>query len=97
MMRVGIKTVKDKHNLGTIDVTTVLAKSSNVGVAKIALAPGAHGTVRFTLQAEDLAFVGLDLAPRLEPGVDGRRVVLPAARLQESQDETLPRDTGLAS
>jgi cell division protein FtsI (penicillin-binding protein 3) len=35
--RVGIKTVKDKHNLGTIDVTTVLAKSSNVGVAKIAL------------------------------------------------------------
>jgi cell division protein FtsI (penicillin-binding protein 3) len=37
MMRVGIKTVKDKHNLGTIDVTTVLAKSSNVGVAKIAL------------------------------------------------------------
>lgn len=37
MMRVGIKTVKDKHNLGTIDVTTVLAKSSNVGVVKIAL------------------------------------------------------------
>ena len=37
MMRVGIKTVKDKHNLGTIDVTTVLAKSSNVGMAKIAL------------------------------------------------------------
>jgi cell division protein FtsI (penicillin-binding protein 3) len=37
MLRVGIRTVKDKHNLGTIDVTTVLAKSSNVGVAKIAL------------------------------------------------------------
>jgi cell division protein FtsI (penicillin-binding protein 3) len=37
MMRVGIKTLKDKHNLGTIDVTTVLAKSSNVGIAKIAL------------------------------------------------------------
>ena len=36
-MRVGIKTVKDKHNLGTIDVRTVLAKSSNVGVVKIAL------------------------------------------------------------
>ncbi len=36
-LRVGIKTVKDKHNLGTIDVTTVLAKSSNVGVVKIAL------------------------------------------------------------
>ena len=37
MMRVGIKTVKDHSNLGTIDVTTVLAKSSNVGAAKIAL------------------------------------------------------------
>jgi cell division protein FtsI (penicillin-binding protein 3) len=37
MVRVGIKTVKDKHNLGVIDVTTVLAKSSNVGVVKIAL------------------------------------------------------------
>ncbi|HET7204188.1 MAG TPA: penicillin-binding transpeptidase domain-containing protein, partial [Steroidobacteraceae bacterium] len=36
-MRVGIKTVRDKHNLGTIDVRTVLAKSSNVGVVKIAL------------------------------------------------------------
>jgi cell division protein FtsI (penicillin-binding protein 3) len=35
--RVGIKTVRDKHNLGTIDVKTVLAKSSNVGVVKIAL------------------------------------------------------------
>jgi cell division protein FtsI (penicillin-binding protein 3) len=35
--RVGIKTVRDKHNLGMIDVTTVLAKSSNVGVVKIAL------------------------------------------------------------
>jgi len=37
MMRVGIKTVKDHSNLGTIDVTTVLAKSSNVGTVKIAL------------------------------------------------------------
>jgi cell division protein FtsI (penicillin-binding protein 3) len=37
MMRVGIKTVKDHRNLGMIDVTTVLAKSSNVGVVKIAL------------------------------------------------------------
>ncbi len=37
MMRVGIKTVNDHNNLGTIDVTTVLAKSSNVGAAKIAL------------------------------------------------------------
>src|SRR5678815_5525540 len=36
-VRVGIKTIQDKHNLGTIDVTTVLTKSSNVGVVKIAL------------------------------------------------------------
>ena len=36
-LRVGSKTIQDKHNLGTIDVTTVLAKSSNVGVVKIAL------------------------------------------------------------
>jgi cell division protein FtsI (penicillin-binding protein 3) len=36
-MRVGIKTIRDKHNLGTIDVRTVIAKSSNVGVVKIAL------------------------------------------------------------
>jgi cell division protein FtsI (penicillin-binding protein 3) len=37
MLRVGIKTVRDHSNLGTIDVTTVLAKSSNVGAAKIGL------------------------------------------------------------
>jgi cell division protein FtsI (penicillin-binding protein 3) len=37
MLRVGSKTVKDKHNLGTIDVTTALAKSSNVAVVKVAL------------------------------------------------------------
>ena len=36
-LRVVIKTVKDKHNLGTIDVRTVLEKSSNVGIVKIAL------------------------------------------------------------
>ncbi|MGH6912533.1 MAG: glycoside hydrolase family 3 N-terminal domain-containing protein, partial [Geminicoccales bacterium] len=38
------------------------------GMAKIALEPGARGTVRFVLAAEDLAFLGTDLAPRLEPG-----------------------------
>jgi len=36
-LRVGNKIVRDKHNLGTIDLTTVLAKSSNVGMSKIAL------------------------------------------------------------
>jgi cell division protein FtsI (penicillin-binding protein 3) len=35
--KVGIKTITDKRNLGMVDVTTVLAKSSNVGVVKIAL------------------------------------------------------------
>jgi len=35
--RVGIKTITDKHNLGQIDLNTILAKSSNVGMAKIAL------------------------------------------------------------
>ena len=37
MMRVGIKTIQDKHNLGAIPLTTVIAKSSNVGMAKLAL------------------------------------------------------------
>ena len=37
LLRVGASTVKDKRNLGPIDVTTVLARSSNVGVVKIAL------------------------------------------------------------
>jgi len=36
LLRVGASTVKDKRNLGAIDVTTVLARSSNVGVVKIA-------------------------------------------------------------
>jgi beta-glucosidase len=39
------------------------------GVAKLALAPGAQGTVRLELGAEDLAFLGPDLLPRVEPGV----------------------------
>jgi cell division protein FtsI (penicillin-binding protein 3) len=36
-VRVGIKTIQDKHNLGAVDLTTILARSSNVGMAKIAL------------------------------------------------------------
>jgi cell division protein FtsI (penicillin-binding protein 3) len=35
--RVGIKTIRDKHDLGTIDLRTVLVKSSNVGMVKIGL------------------------------------------------------------
>lgn len=36
--KIGRHLVRDKHNLGYIDVTTVIEKSSNVGVSKIALA-----------------------------------------------------------
>jgi beta-glucosidase len=38
------------------------------GFTRIALAAGARETVRLTLAAEDLAFLGPDLEPRLEPG-----------------------------
>jgi cell division protein FtsI (penicillin-binding protein 3) len=36
-VRVGIKNIPDKHNLGAISLTTVLAKSSNVGMTKMAM------------------------------------------------------------
>lgn len=36
-IRVGAKPIEDKHNLGRIDLATVLAKSSNVGMTQIAL------------------------------------------------------------
>jgi cell division protein FtsI (penicillin-binding protein 3) len=36
-IRVGIKTIEDHHNLGVVDLATVLAKSSNVGMAHVAL------------------------------------------------------------
>ncbi|MFZ2509267.1 MAG: penicillin-binding transpeptidase domain-containing protein [Steroidobacteraceae bacterium] len=36
-IKVGIKTIQDKQNLGVIDLRQVLARSSNVGMAKIAL------------------------------------------------------------
>jgi cell division protein FtsI (penicillin-binding protein 3) len=37
-LRIGANTVRDKHKLGRIDVTTVLMKSSNVGASMISLA-----------------------------------------------------------
>jgi len=37
-INVGIKTIRDKRDLGVIDLGQVLARSSNVGMAKIALA-----------------------------------------------------------
>jgi cell division protein FtsI (penicillin-binding protein 3) len=36
-VQVGATTFEDEHNLGAIDLATVLAKSSNVGMAKLAL------------------------------------------------------------
>jgi cell division protein FtsI (penicillin-binding protein 3) len=36
-LQVGAKTLEDEHPLGAIDLATVLAKSSNVGMAKLAL------------------------------------------------------------
>lgn len=36
-LQVGVKLIEDKHDLGAIDLATVLAKSSNVAMAKIAL------------------------------------------------------------
>lgn len=36
--KIGRHLVRDKHNLGYIDVTTIIEKSSNVGISKIALA-----------------------------------------------------------
>ncbi len=50
------------------------------GVVKIALDPGARGRARFTLETSDLAFLGTDLAPRLEPGAFEIHVGPSAAR-----------------
>ena len=36
-LKVGSKVFEDEHNLGVIDLATILAKSSNVGTAKVAL------------------------------------------------------------
>ncbi len=36
-VKVGMKVFEDEHNLGVIDLATILAKSSNVGTAKVAL------------------------------------------------------------
>jgi cell division protein FtsI (penicillin-binding protein 3) len=37
MIQVGNKVIEDKHNLGSIDLTTLLARSSNVGATKVAM------------------------------------------------------------
>jgi beta-glucosidase len=38
------------------------------GFTRIALKPGARGTVRFELKADDLVFLDADLTPVFEPG-----------------------------
>ena len=40
MVKVGIKMIEDKNNLGAIDLATALAKSSNVAMTRIAIALG---------------------------------------------------------
>jgi cell division protein FtsI (penicillin-binding protein 3) len=40
MVKVGIKVIEDKNNLGAIDMGTALARSSNVAMTRIALALG---------------------------------------------------------
>lgn len=47
LMQVGRKTIRDIHNYGLIDVQTVLTKSSNVGIAKIALSMAPNFLTQF--------------------------------------------------
>jgi beta-glucosidase len=49
-------------------------------MAKITLGPGERGRVHFRLAAAELAYLGPDLAPRLEPGVIELLVGRTAAR-----------------
>jgi len=37
LIKVGIKTIEDEHPIGAVPLTTVMAKSSNVGMTKLAL------------------------------------------------------------
>jgi len=50
MVKVGIKMIEDKHNLGAIDLATALAKSSNVAMTRIALSLGPE-TLHSTLSS----------------------------------------------
>ncbi len=52
-MRVGVNTVRDVHDYGQLDVTGVIRKSSNVGIAKIALSLPAE---EIWTQLSDLGF-----------------------------------------
>lgn len=49
-LRVDGFTIRDEHNYGMIDVTTILTKSSNVGASKLALSLDAHDLPRFFSQ-----------------------------------------------
>ena len=46
MIQVGNKIIEDKHNLGLIDLTTLLARSSNVGATKVADGPPTYEDFR---------------------------------------------------
>ena len=65
------------------------------GVAKISLAPGQSGTVRFELTSDDLSFPGNDGEPRLEGGEvrilvgpSSGRTTLKSCRVHVSRDRS---------
>ena len=70
---VGASRVSDHHDLGTIDVATVLQKSSNVGVGKIALELPKQAMWQFL---SDLGF-GTELGTGF-PGEAGGKLTLPS-------------------
>ena len=51
VMRVKGKTIRDYRNLGELDITSIITKSSNVGVAKLAMDMGAERVWQFYTQA----------------------------------------------
>ena len=65
-IKVGAKLLEDPHNLGAIDLATILAKSSNVGMTKVALSLEPRADVRHADRA------------RLRPG--DRPAAIPANR-----------------
>jgi len=77
---VGANRVSDHHDLGTIDVATVLQKSSNVGVGKIALELPKQAMWQYL---SDLGF-GTELGTGF-PGEAGGKLTLPSQWAQIDQ------------
>jgi beta-glucosidase len=66
----GARAAEEVVQLYIQDITASVTQPIRVLKAfrKIALAPGARQTVRFTLKREDLLFIGTALKPTVEPG-----------------------------